>query len=214
MIDLHTHSIFSDGELIPSELARRAVVHGYSTIAITDHVDFTNIEFVLGAMKKISDDTTEIRILSGVELTHIPPEKIASLADKARLLGADIIVMHGETIVEPVAPGTNAAALQADIDILAHPGLITVDEVELARENGILLEITSRAGHSLTNGHVARIAHEIGCDLIVNTDTHAPEDLITDEIAMKVAIGSGLSERDAVAAVRTNPERLVKSVRG
>ena len=158
MIDLHTHSIFSDGELIPSELVRRAVVHGYSTIAITDHVDFTNIEFVLGAMEKISDDTAGIRVLSGVELTHVPPERIAPLADKARALGADIIVVHGETIVEPVAPGTNAAALQADIDILAHPGLITADEAELARENGILLEITSRAGHSLTNGHVARIA--------------------------------------------------------
>ncbi|MCD6145363.1 MAG: histidinol phosphate phosphatase domain-containing protein [Methanosarcinales archaeon] len=213
MIDLHTHSIFSDGELIPSELVRRAVVHGYSTIAITDHVDFTNIEFVLGAMEKISDDTAGIRVLSGVELTHVPPERIAPLADKARALGADIIVVHGETIVEPVAPGTNAAALQADIDILAHPGLITADEAELARENGILLEITSRAGHSLTNGHVARIACETGCGLIVNTDTHAPDDLITDDMAMKVAMGCGLSERDAVAAVRTNPNRLVESVR-
>ena len=48
MFDLHTHSIFSDGELIPSELVRRAVFNGYDAIAITDHVDFTNVEYVLG----------------------------------------------------------------------------------------------------------------------------------------------------------------------
>ena len=211
MIDLHTHSILSDGELIPSELVRRAVVHGYSAIAITDHVDFTNIEFVLGAMKKTSflEEEWDIRVLSGVELTHVPPGKIARLADKARSLGADVIVVHGETTSEPVAPGTNAAALRADIDILAHPGLITRDEAECARENGVLIEITSRCGHNRTNGHVARIACEIGCDLIVNTDTHAPDDLITEEIALTVARGSGLNERECVSAVRTNPERLV-----
>ncbi len=108
-----------------------------------------------------------------------------------------------------MAPGTNAAALRSDIDILAHPGLITHDEVECARENGVLLEITARCGHNLTNGHVARIACEIGCDLVVNTDAHAPDDLITEETALTVAMGAGLTKRDSCAAVRTNPERLV-----
>ena len=52
MIDMHTHTIFSDGELIPSELVRRAVVHGYRAIGITDHVDFSNVEHVLSNVKK------------------------------------------------------------------------------------------------------------------------------------------------------------------
>jgi len=213
MIDLHTHSLLSDGVLIPAELVRRAVMHNYSAIAITDHVDFTNIEFVLDAVRKTSflEDEWGIKVLAGVELTHVPPGKIAVLADKARSLGADIIVVHGETIVEPVAPGTNAAALRADIDILAHPGIITPDEAELARESDIALEITARAGHNRTNGHVARIASEIGCVLVVDTDTHAPEDLITDEMAFKVAVGAGLDERGALAATRTNPMRLVEN---
>ena len=213
MIDLHTHSILSDGVLIPAELVRRAVMHNYSAIAITDHVDFTNIEFVLNAVRKTSflEEEWGIKVIAGVELTHIPPGKIAVLADRARSLGADIIVVHGETVVEPVAPGTNDAALRADIDILAHPGIITPDEAELARESGIALEITARAGHNRTNGHVARIASEIGCALVVDTDTHAPEDLITDEMAFKVAVGAGLDERGALAATRTNPMRLVES---
>ncbi len=216
MIDLHTHSIFSDGELIPAELVRRAVTHGYSAIAITDHVDFTNIEFVLDAMKKTSflEEEWDISVLRGVEITHVPPGKIAALATKARSLGSEVIVVHGETTVEPVASGTNFAALNSDIDILAHPGLITEDEAELARENGILLEITARAGHNRTNGHVARIACEIGCDLVVNTDAHAPDDLIPDAVAQIVALGSGLSERYVAAATAANPRRLVESVRG
>ncbi len=39
-------------------------------------------------------------------------------------LGAEIVVVHGETSVEPVAPGTNNASVElSDVDILAHPVL-------------------------------------------------------------------------------------------
>ncbi|WP_429885909.1 PHP domain-containing protein, partial [Geoalkalibacter halelectricus] len=47
MIDLHTHTLFSDGELIPAELIRRAAVAGYTALAITDHVDLSNLDFIL-----------------------------------------------------------------------------------------------------------------------------------------------------------------------
>ena len=42
MYDLHTHSILSDGEMLPIELIRRMAVLGYTTVAITDHVDPSN----------------------------------------------------------------------------------------------------------------------------------------------------------------------------
>ncbi|MDD3398505.1 MAG: PHP domain-containing protein, partial [Candidatus Methanomethylophilaceae archaeon] len=42
--DFHTHTLISDGELLPSELARRAMILGHEAIAITDHIDFTNVE--------------------------------------------------------------------------------------------------------------------------------------------------------------------------
>jgi len=132
------------------------------------------------------------------------------LVEKARLLGAEIVVVHGETTVEPVPPGTNHAAVSLDIDILAHPGLITVEDSELAKENGICLEITSRNGHNRTNGHVVRIANETGAKLIVNTDTHHPYDLITDETALKIAVGAGLDEKGARKATGANPLNLIK----
>jgi histidinol phosphatase-like PHP family hydrolase len=43
MIDLHTHTLFSDGELVPAELARRADRLGYRWLAITDHVDSSTL---------------------------------------------------------------------------------------------------------------------------------------------------------------------------
>lgn len=214
MIDLHTHSTFSDGELIPSELVRRAVVQGYKALAITDHADFTNIEHILSCVKNIKslEDDYDIRLFAGVELTHVPPAKLPALVEKARYLGAEIVVVHGETTVEPVPPGTNHMAVTLDIDILAHPGLITVEDAELAKENGICLEITSRNGHNRTNGHVVRIAKEAGAALIVNTDSHAPQDLITDELAFKIAMGAGLDERGVRDAIISQPLNLIRTI--
>ena len=214
MIDLHTHSTFSDGELIPSELVRRAVVQGYTALAITDHADFTNIEHILSCIKNIKslEDDCDIRVFAGVELTHVPPGKLPLLVRKARSLGAEVVVVHGETTVEPVTPGTNHTAVALDIDILAHPGLITVEDAELAKENGVCLEVTSRNGHNRTNGHVVRIAKETGANLVVNTDSHAPHDLITDELAFKIAMGAGLDEKGARDAVISQPLNLIKSL--
>ena len=213
MIDMHTHSIFSDGELIPSELVRRAVVKGYRAIGITDHVDFSNIEHVLKNVKKAKylEDEMDIQVVVGVEITHVPPRKIASLAKKARELGAEIVVVHGETINEPVMLGTNAASVElSDVDILAHPGFITLEEAETARDNDVCLEITARNGHNRTNGHVARIGMEAGATLVVDTDAHSPDDLITRDFAKMVAMGAGLTEREA-NVVLDNSLRFLKS---
>ncbi|MCK4938390.1 MAG: histidinol phosphate phosphatase domain-containing protein [Methanosarcinales archaeon] len=213
MIDLHTHSIFSDGELLPSELVRRAVVHGYTTIAITDHVDFTNIEHVLDGIKKATylEEICDIQVLPGVEITHVPPRKIGELVVMARELGARIVVVHGETLTEPVIPGTNRAAIESGVDILAHPGLISMEDAALAAEHGVCLEITSRCGHNRANGHVARVAEEFGAALVVSTDSHSPDDLVTDEQARKIALGAGLSEKRANDALISQPLNLINT---
>ncbi|MDH7500509.1 MAG: histidinol phosphate phosphatase domain-containing protein [candidate division NC10 bacterium] len=197
MIDFHTHSLFSDGELLPSELVQRARMKGYQGIAITDHVDASNLDQVVSSLVKVCpvlSSSWQITVLPGVEITHAPPEVISRLAQAARSLGASIVVVHGETIVEPVPPGTNAAALDAAVDILAHPGLITPELAAKAKERSIFLEITSRNGHSLTNGHVARLAMEKGAPLLINTDAHKATDLIDDATARRILRGAGIGE--------------------
>jgi len=216
MIDLHTHSLYSDGELIPAELWRRAQVKGYRFLAITDHVDASNFDFVFQRLKIAALSLNRGNppyLIPGLEFTHLPPELIAPLTAQARALGVPLIVIHGETLAEPVAPGTNKAALEADIDILAHPGLITREEAALAKKRGIFLEITARKGHCLANGHVARIAREVGASLIVNTDSHSPLDLITREQAQLIARGAGLSDAE-VQTLFTDAESLARRLAG
>jgi putative hydrolase len=213
-IDLHTHSIFSDGELLPSEIARRAQILGHRAVAITDHIDASNVDCVGKIINTVLDirDNWDIEVIPGAEITHAPVEIIDKLANQARKLGAEIIVVHGETIVEPVIEGTNFTAVNCpEVDILAHPGLITVEEVEIARENNVALEISSRRGHCLGNGHVAKLAVELGADLVVDTDTHAPEDLMSYKSAYQVALGAGLSKKDVKKALKDNPERILKN---
>jgi len=140
--DLHCHTIFSDGGMIPSELMQRAIARGCLGLAITDHVDSSNLDFALSrALQFVNDlgdqwrlnivpgseltsvptnllapeelgDDWYLPVIPGVELTSVPPCKIASLVDRARDLGAKWIVVHGETVVEPVAPGTNRLQLK------------------------------------------------------------------------------------------------------
>ncbi len=216
-IDFHTHSFFSDGVLLPSELLRRVSALGYQALAITDHVDASNMAFVLDALERVQrwqrhDFATEL--ILGVELTHVAPESIDRLAHRARDCGAEVVVVHGETIVEPVAPGTNEAAVASPaVDVLAHPGFLTLEQAQAAANRDCFMEITTRRGHSLTNGHVARICQRAGARMLVNTDAHAPGDLVTSEFAAQVARGAGLKEEEILAALQTNPRALLSRVR-
>jgi len=214
MIDLHLHSLLSDGALVPSELARRCEHMGFATIAITDHVDSSNIQRVVPDIVKACNDINkywEIKTIPGLEITHSPIEAIKNLVIEGRALGAKIVVLHGETIVEPVIKGTNHAGLLADIDILAHPGIIEEEDAILARKKNIYLELSGRKGHSLANGHVVRIAQKTGAPLIFNSDSHAPGDLLSKSMASKIIRGSGVSENDVVKIFK-NSELLVATL--
>ena len=211
MIDLHTHTIFSDGELIPAEHLRRVENLGYEAVAITDHADSSNLDFIIPRIVKVAKDLnrfSKTKLLPGIELTHIPPQMYNELVTEARKLGAKIVVGHGETVMEPVYAGTNLAAIQAGVDILAHPGFITRDEALLAAEKGVFLELTGRKGHSLTNGHVAQIATDTGALLVVNADAHGPGDFMTAKMAKTVALGAGLSA-ERYGKIRKDMQALV-----
>ncbi|MBI2304417.1 MAG: histidinol phosphate phosphatase domain-containing protein [Chloroflexi bacterium] len=213
--DFHTHTIHSDGELTPVELARRAIVCGYKALAITDHVAMGSLAQVIQAVSldcALVNESWPLLAIPGVELTHVPAAAIPRLARQAKELGAKIVVVHGESPVEPVEPGTNRAALSsAHVDILAHPGLISAEEARLAAAQGIFLEITARRGHCLANGHVAALARAMGARLIVDSDAH-DEDLLTAEAALVVARGAGLDEAEARQLVTENPHLLLKRI--
>ena len=217
-IDLHMHSILSDGGLLPSEIAQRASILGYEAIAITDHVDSSNLKSIITSIVSVSKDLnkeTDLKVIPGVEITHPPISLIGELACEAKKLGAQLIVVHGETLAEPVRPKTNLTSLNCgEVDVLAHPGLLTEEEARLAEQKGVYLELSAHRGHCLTNGHVAKLAMKTGARLILNTDFHQPEDFITQEQALRIALGAGLSRDEAIKVICDNPRELVRRASG
>lgn len=217
LYDFHTHTFLSDGELSPIELIRRALVKGYSAIGIAEHTGVGSLHRILTELKDdcaLAEAHWDILAIPGVELTHIPPQAIAETAFKSKKLGAKLVIVHGETTVEPVEKGTNLAALQSlHVDILAHPGLITPEEAALAAKNGIFLELTSRRGHSLTNNHVAQIAQETGALLLVNSDAHAETDLLMPSVAKAIVSATGLNEQQCHRVLVENPLLLIEKIK-
>ena len=134
--------------------------------------------------------------MPGVEITHVPKDDIDMVARMAKKLGAKLVAVHGETIVELVEPGTNEAAVRsAFVDVLAHPGLISYEVARLAAENGVYLEVSARKGHSLANGHVVNIAKEAGAVTVLDSDAHEPEDLLTLDLVEKIAEGRASTKK-------------------
>lgn len=215
--DFHTHTSLSDGDLSPIEIIRRATLKGYKAIGLTDHASTGDLDRIIPEVIKVcamAREHWDILAIPGIELTHLPANAIHDAAKRAKELGAWIVVVHGESIVEPVEPGTNMAAVTSpDVDILAHPGFITGEEAKIAAERGVFLEISARKGHSLTNGHVAKTALKAGAKMVVDSDTHISDNLLTDEFAEKVIRGTGLDEMLCKDVLTTNPQLLINKIR-
>jgi histidinol phosphatase-like PHP family hydrolase len=216
LFDFHTHTFLSDGVLLPIELIRRGIANGCTAIALTDHVSASNYQSVVDALVadcRLAEKHWEIRAIVGVELTHLPPAVIPEMAALVRERGARLVVVHGETPAEPVAPGTNLAAVScAQVDILAHPGAIDLELATLAAQNGVFLELSAHVGHCLGNGSVASMARQADALLLVNSDAHEPDEVLTEDFAQRVAAGAGLSEAEQRQALLRNPEQLLARV--
>lgn len=195
MFDMHTHTTLSDGALCPAELIRRCEVQGYTGLAITDHVDTATVDFIVPRIVKAAkkeNTLNKILVVPGAEVTHVRPQHIVDVVQASRDNGALLLLCHGESLAEPVEPGTNRAAIEAGVDILAHPGLISEDDVKLAAERNVCLELTAKNGHCYTNGHVAKLALKYNVRLTFGTDGHLPEQLKTREQAELILQGAGL----------------------
>jgi histidinol phosphatase-like PHP family hydrolase len=197
-------------------MIRRCEVAGYSAVAIGDHVGLSNVRFVVESHVRLCESVrglSPVRTLPGAELTHVHPELIERTTRAAREAGAAVVLGHGESLVEPVAPGSNRAYIEARVDVLAHPGLIEVTDARRAAELGVCLEISGRRGHCFTNGHVARVARETGARLVFGTDSHHYEDLMDRSMAERVARGAAMTDGE-VETMFANAEEVFRRGEG
>jgi len=192
--DFHTHTFLSDGGSSPIGLIRFAVAAGYRCIAITDHASYSNLDYLIEGIKKdchLAEKYWDIVAIPGV-----------------------IVVVHGESIVEKVEAGTNLEAVSSKyVDLLAHPGIFTPDEANTAVKNDVYIEITSRKGHGLTNGIVAKVGREAGVRFLINSDAHNHSDLFQSDFQSKVGIGSGLGSNEVKNILTKNSKDFLSKIR-
>lgn len=213
LYDFHTHTMLGDGVLSPVELIRRAIVAGYGALGISEHCGMGMMARLLSEVRadcELAHKHWGFLALPGVELTHVPAGAVAELAAEARRLGAAFVVVHGESPIEPVEPGTNlAAACCPEVDILAHPGLLDEETAAAAAANGVFLEITAKFGHNAGNGRVVEMARRAGARLLLGSDAHEPGHLLSHDYALTVLLGAGLSPEEASQVIEANAREML-----
>lgn len=148
-IDLHTHSIVSDGQHHPAELVGLAARAGLSAMALTDHDTMEGLEEALEAGRKHN-----IEVIPGCELS------VLDGARQLHLLGLWL---------RPPAAGIQAVLTFLRMSRHERNRII----VEKLRENGVNIEydeVLSRAQGTVGRPHIAQILLERG---IVRTSDEA-----------------------------------------
>ena len=152
---------------------------------------------------------------TGVELRHVPPPLLPSAVREARRAGAELVLVHGETLADQVAEGTNFAAIEAGADIIAHPGLIDAKTAAFAAEKGVALEFTSCPKHALTNAHTAAMALRFGCPLVRGSAARKARDITTRTFWPRVIQGAdvfdnGENNGSLLELLRKSEETLIR----
>ncbi len=75
-----------------------------------------------------------------------------------------------------------------------------------------MIELTTRCGHRNTNKKVADAAIKNGCSLILNTDSHEPDDLL-DKKKIESVISQCSLDKNYYDILRENSLKLVEKIR-
>ena len=210
--DFQNHSTISDGALSPLELLAHARSIGVRGVVLTEHVYLTKVESIVEKILQAVESArgADVLLIPGAEVSLVPPDKIGEVAKRAKQAGAKFVTVHGESLMGGTPAGTNLAAAQSEfVDMIGHPGFMSKEATRYAAQNNIIIEISGRALHSLTNGHNVKMARQFGAKMLVNSDTHDPKDLMTPQRALDVARGAGMEEDEVFSALVTNVEEVL-----
>ncbi|HUR81486.1 MAG TPA: CehA/McbA family metallohydrolase [Thermoanaerobaculia bacterium] len=136
--NLHTHTLESDGDSTPAEMAAWYRDHGYDFLAITDHDKLTKIDAPQGLVLIPAEEVTDR--LNGKSL-HVNAIGIQRV----------VAIQGGKTKVDVLQRDIDAVRAAGGIALVNHPNFgwaFGADEL-LQLENFTLLEIAS--GHPYVN---------------------------------------------------------------
>ncbi len=194
--DLHMHTTETDGRADAETMARAARDAGLEYIAITDHsravamangLDEARALEHASRIRALNGRLDGITVLAGIEC-DIRPDGSMDLADDC-LAQLDIVIasVHSAFNQEPAQMTERLLRALACpwVDVLAHPTgrLILkrdpyrydVEQVfRAAAGAGVALEINSQIDRLDLDDTHARLAHERGVMLVIDSDAHSP----------------------------------------
>jgi DNA polymerase (family 10) len=198
--DVHMHTTASDGHNSIQEMADAALAVGYKYIAITDHsknLAMTNgldEKRALEHIKKIHevDDAMKgkIRVFAGIEV-DILADGALDLDDEV-LAQMDVVIASVHTRFEQSRDEMTARVLRAIENpytrILGHPtGRLLLRREPFALDIGAVLKRAAELGVAVEhnaaperldlNDRDLRLAKELGCKIVINSDSHDARNL-------------------------------------
>jgi DNA polymerase (family 10) len=198
--DVHMHTTASDGRNSIREMAEAALACGYGYIAITDHsknLAMTNGMDEKRALEQIkqvqaADRAMEgkIRVFTGIEV-DILADGALDLDDEV-LAQMDVVIASVHTRFEQSREEMTARVLRAienpNVRILGHPtgrlllrrepfALDLPAVLKRAAELGVAMEHNAAPERLDLNDHDLRLAKELGCKIIMSSDSHDSRNL-------------------------------------
>lgn len=205
--DLHLHTRDSDGRASARQMADAARAAGLEYIAVTDHSGALAVAGGLDAGRLSAQaarlramEVPGLRVLAGVEVDILPDGSLD--LDPETLRDLDWVVASVHSRHEMDAAGMTERLVRAMesglVDCLGHPTgrrigardgyAIDLERVlRAAARTGTAVEINSSTHRLDLDAVSARRAGELGVDVVVSSDAHAPEELARHELGVAVA---------------------------
>ena len=166
LVDLHVHTIYSDGTFTPEEVVRRAVELNLKAVAITDHdcidgishaisaSEGTDLEVIPGVEISCSKDDTEIHVLG-----YFIDWRNASLVELFRKMKDNRVERMRRTVQR-----LNEVGLNIDIDkVLESAPEGTIGRLHLARlmhEEGFVRSTNEAFDKYIGDGKPCHVRHK------------------------------------------------------
>ncbi len=207
--DLQMHTKWSDGANTIEEMVEEAKKLGHKFIAITDHVGSLKIA---GGMdeKRIAEQAREIErvrekyddiyVFHGIE-ANIMKDGSIDVSNEV-MKNVDVVLASIHSAFRMEEKEMTARLLKAMeneyVDIIAHPTCRVIQKrepikvdmervMEMAKENGIIMEINAYPERLDLNDVHTKMAVEYGVKLSIGTDAHSKEHLRFYELGTAVA---------------------------
>jgi DNA polymerase (family 10) len=216
--DLHSHTTLSDGRNSLEEMAEAGRGRGYAYMAITDHSashgfgDHVTAERLWERIEEIREwnkGRRGFRLLAGSEVNIGLEGELDYPEDVLDAL--DWVVASVHTSFSVSEKKMTARVLEAienpQVSCIGHltgrligrrePYGVDVEAVvEAAAANGTMLEINGNPNRRDLSEHHARLAHEAGATIVLNTDAHGVETLANMQYAVATARRAWLTAGD------------------